>query len=83
MKSFLFARLWAATRCTAVGRCARVRHPARIRCRENERASQRPFDQHPYTRLAEPNGLASVIWDIDVFVSRRDRLYGNGRLHSG
>ena len=75
MKSFLFARLWTATRCTAVGCCASVRHPARFRCRENERASQRPFDEYPYTRLAEPkwDGLASVIWEIDVFVSRRGR----------
>ena len=45
---------------------------------KNERANQRPFDEYPYTRLAEPNGLASVIWDIDVFVSRRGGI--NHRL---
>lgn len=83
MKSFLFARLWTAAPCTAVGYCATVRHPARFRCRENERASQRPFDEYPYTRLAEPNGLAKTIWDVDVLVSRRRRLYTWQSTHSG
>jgi hypothetical protein len=68
-----------------VGCCARVRHPARFRCRENERASQRPFDEYPYTRLAEPTGLTKIIWDVDVFVSRRgsDRqlAIGPGSVH--
>jgi len=37
----------------------------------NERASQKPFDGNPYTRLAGADQAALLIWDIDVFVSRR------------
>lgn len=73
MKSFLFARrrpLRDAPRPAFAGRAG---HPARSKCRENQRASQRPFDGKPYTRLARARWAADIIWDVDVFLSRRGR----------
>ena len=62
----------AAARCAAARVAGEARHPARSRCQhEMKRASQKPFDGDPYTRLAGADQATDLIWDIDVFVSRR------------
>jgi len=56
----------AAAQCAAARVAGEVRHPARSRCRWSERASQKPFDGNPYTRLAEADQAMRLIWHISA-----------------
>jgi hypothetical protein len=85
MKNFLLAH-WRGG-CAASRIAGQTRHPRDPGANEDERASQRPFDGNPHTRLAGANRGCFFIWDKDVFVSRPAaaiaRPAGVSRCHSG
>ena len=72
MKNFLLARCGPLRDALRPAFAGKARHPARSRCRENEKERARNRLTGIRTRGSpKPKGLATVIWDIRVFVSRR------------